>query len=834
MLRRLGTWSLWLGSVALLPAATFPVTSTADSGAGSLRQAILSANLTPGIHVIQFDLPSAAGRTITLRSELPALIHPVTIDGYSQPGASAGRPAIQLNGSEAPAAAGLILRGGRSAVRGLVLSSFAGAAVRLEDNGGDVVEGNFIGTDPSGTNSAPNGLGIFIGTNCSQNTIGGTNAASRNLISGNQGSGILIASGANGNVIQGNFIGTSADGASALGNTGPGIELRDAPGNTVGGTERQARNLISANGADGIRVTGPASRGTVIQQNWIGLDASGAVALANGGHGVALLETEQVTLGGTEPEAGNVIAGNLGSGIWLEGAGHVVQANRVGTDATGRFRRPNAVGVTARGTGHTLGGSIEARNVISGNAGDGLVLEASNTVVQANYVGVDSTGNAELGNGQSGIVLQGPAALNTIGGATADERNVVSGNGGAGLRLRGADVEGNAVQGNHVGLGSDGHTLLGNRAYGIVVEAAARENLIGGSDSGQGNVISANDAGGVLLTGGAEATVVLGNFVGLEGDGLSPAPNHGCGVCLDDGAKDSSIGASAPGWANRIAFNSGAGIFARGSLTTGNTWAGNSVFQNGALGIDLARAGEAQGTPTFNDATDADAGPNHLQNFPMITNIAHQGGLTAIQGTMRGAPGQAILIDVYHSAASDPSGYGQGEVHLGAVEVATEDDGATGFALLATGVFADRYFSATATDLDTGDTSEFSPAFLNSANLPSLRIQDIVVAAGAGGVGTAAFPVLLSTATARPVSVRFATSAGSALAGVDFVPTNGVLTLAPGDPGGAIAVSLVPNAARSGPATFFVSLSDPANAALADGQGTATIVQAEIGSIRLA
>src|SRR5262245_6866446 len=170
--------------------ATFPVTSTADSGNGSLRQAILSAESTPGADTISFSIGSGP-QTIRLSSPLPQINDSVTIDGTTQPG-YAGTPLIELNGSTAGAGAnGLTISAGNSTVRGLAIRGFAGSGIVLDTNGGDVIQGNFIGTNAAGTVLANGGSGVLI-SGVGNNTVGGTTAAARNVISGNSGAGVTI------------------------------------------------------------------------------------------------------------------------------------------------------------------------------------------------------------------------------------------------------------------------------------------------------------------------------------------------------------------------------------------------------------------------------------------------------------------------------------------------------------------------------------------------------------------------------------------------------------------------------------------------------------------
>ena len=324
-----------------LPAATFSVTTTNDSGAGSLRAAISNANATAGPHVINFAIPPFDGtvKTITPLSELDHLLQPVTVDGYTQPGArtntlAAGDNAvllIELNGSSLGFGAnGLSIGGvGGSTVRGLVINRFPGAGVRFDVRGGNVVEGNFIGTDSTGTTALGNhGSGVSVG-GPSPNLIGGTTPSARNIISGNSGNGIEGFNGGGTNlVIQGNYIGTDKTGTVALPNAATGnggIVLVGVTGTLVGGAVPGAGNLISANHGPGIFIF-PSAPGTVVAGNIIGADVTGTLPMGNALDGVGIQSSANNVIGGTTPGAGNIIAFNgaaltfgNGSGVQMTG-----------------------------------------------------------------------------------------------------------------------------------------------------------------------------------------------------------------------------------------------------------------------------------------------------------------------------------------------------------------------------------------------------------------------------------------------------------------------------------------------------------------------------------
>ncbi|MCC3422321.1 MAG: right-handed parallel beta-helix repeat-containing protein, partial [Microcoleus sp. PH2017_07_MST_O_A] len=251
------------------------VTNTKDSGPGSLRAVLNWANSSPGKDTVLFKIPSTdAGyntstNAFTIRplSPLPQITDSAIIDGMTQPGYST-RPVIELDGSNV-SVDGLYISAGNSTVRGLTINRFGVDAIRLAGNGGNIIEGNFIGTDVTGTQDLGTGFsGISVWS--PNNTIGGTTLKARNIISGNDRVGIYIeGASASNNLIQGNYIGSDITGTQKLGNTKGGILMLGAPNNTIGGTALGASNLIFSNGRNGIYLMGDGATGNAILSNSI-------------------------------------------------------------------------------------------------------------------------------------------------------------------------------------------------------------------------------------------------------------------------------------------------------------------------------------------------------------------------------------------------------------------------------------------------------------------------------------------------------------------------------------------------------------------------------------
>jgi len=378
-------------------ADTFTVQNTNQTGAGSLRQAILDANATAGTNVIQFAITNPVP-SITITNPLPDITNPVVIDGTTQSGFS-NSPIVELNGANFGATQdGLRLNTSNSIIRGLVINRFTGDGIEVTNASGIVIEGNFIGLNVAGTADVGNAREGILITNSLNNVIGGILSTQRNVISGNNLNGILVQ-GTNavvtGNLILGNYIGLSANGSNALGNSSSGIFLNGVASNTVGGLLAGARNLISANGQNGVLIQGTNATGNLVQGNYIGLDVSGLVDRGNGQQGVYLLNCPTNTIGGMTVGARNVISGNATAGVRLEGntaRGNVVLGNFIGTDASGVSSVPNAShGVYFFSTaahGNFVGGTNPGEpNVIAFNGGDGIYVQAgTNNALRANAI----------------------------------------------------------------------------------------------------------------------------------------------------------------------------------------------------------------------------------------------------------------------------------------------------------------------------------------------------------------------------------------------------------------------------------------------------------------
>jgi uncharacterized repeat protein (TIGR01451 family) len=746
------------------------------NGNVSLRSAIEEANYLKAPATIGFGIGSGAQTIVT--SGLPLVTVPVTIDGTTQPGfdPTTDKPIIQVVG-------GLSLGGDSSTVRGLVIDG-----VSLSGKS-DLIAGNFIGTDLTGTTATGRGTGVTISG--SKNIIGGTTAADRNLISGNTGPGVSITAGAMSNLVEGNFIGTDVTGTAKLGNV-TGV-LVSALNNTIGGTTAAARNVISGNSGDGVMI--PGGSGNVVEGNFIGTDLTGTLPLGNSGDGVGvsaplttiggivpgsgnvisgnggngivfppfaadsgvggnligtdltgtaklgntgegvlIINGHGLLIGGTDPGARNVISGNGHNGVLIimgQNRGNTVQGNYIGTDVTGA----TAIDVHGVALGNGLNGvsivgapnnliggtAAGAGNVISGNKGEGIAITGATStrnLVQGNFIGTDSTGTTTtdghgkaLGNGGNGVAIDG-AAGNTVGGTAATAGNVISGNTRDGVLIQGSGTSAITVQGNHVGTDLRGQVALPNKGSGVEVNNIPG-TTVGGTAAGAVNVISGNGGAGVYIHGsGATGTYVQGNYIGTQGDGSTALGNQFYGVYIADAASHNLIGGTDPGAGNTIAYN-GDGVQPKeqghGVLIadgTDNSIRRNSIFKNAGRGIAL---GTGTWYDTLNDLGDGDTGANDLQNYPVLTSVTVSGGQVKIHGFLNSQPLGTYTIEFFANSAPNPSGFGDGEKFLGDMTVTANGDGHVEFDVtLADAGAPDHYLAATATDTLTGDTSGFS------------------------------------------------------------------------------------------------------------------------------
>lgn len=673
------------GNVTAVGAAlignTYVVTTTADSNDGactvslcSLRDAINAANAHTGTDAINFNIPGSGVHTITINSQMPIIAEAAVIDGTTEPACTA--PCIELRGSPS-SGNGLVIDAGNSTIRGLVINGYNNG-IQLRIGGNNLIAGNFIGTNSAGTAARANNYGIRIDSG-SGNTIGGTNAGDRNLISGNAVVGIDIESSSSANKILGNFIGTDVNGTTALANI-VGIQLTSSSGNTIGGTSPSARNIISGN------------------KN------------SNNTAGVGVY----------------MISG---------ASGNLVEGNYIGTSAAGTLAIPNVDAISINGPNNTIGGTSGttpggacsgACNVLSGNTNNGVTLSgnsATGNTILGNFIGTNANGNGAIPNQEDGVLIA-DSDNNTVGGTTAAARNLISGNIQIGVEL-GLSASGNIVEGNFIGTNTSGNAAIHNGhgagiGEGVLIDGTATNNTIGGTAAGAGNLISGNIGMGVQIFPGANGNQIWGNLIGtnVSGTGALGNTTHGIGIH----SSRNLIGGTQAGAPNVVAFNGGQGVGV--AAGTRNAIRANSIKANGSIGISLSSGG------------------NNSQSAPALTSVASSGGSVTIQGTLKSAANTIFNLDFFANVSCDSSGAGEGQTFLGTANVTTNASGsATVNVSFGTAVPAGYAVTATATD-PNGNTSAFSQcANVGGVKPTKPPAPTLVSPVGGAQVGTRKVPL---------------------------------------------------------------------------------------------
>jgi len=381
-------------------------------------------------------------------------------------------------------------------------------------------------------------------------------------------------------------------------------------------------------------------------------------------------------------------------------------------------------GVLITGADNFIGGSTPAERNLFSLCGTGITIsspQATGNIIRGNFIGTDVTGTSQLGNNSSGITAEG---WTTIGGGAPGEGNVIAGNGhlgehevpiGTQVRLTG---DHNTVIGNLIGTDRTGTVALGG-SVSAGIEISGSSNTIGAP--GAGNLISGHSwrAGGarqvgIRLSGGRD-NVIQSNQIGTDRSGGLPLPNRrGIEVAMYsflDLARNSRIGGAGPGQGNLIAFNAEDAIALNSSAGAGPTGVAvsrNSIHSNGELGINLATGFTSYpATVTPNDAGDVDAGPNNLQNFPILLSAVDDGTQTVVTGSIEMPQPALGTIEIFSNGTLDPSGFGEGETF-----VASTTPSPTGqFVTSLPAGLRGKYLTATSTDAG-GNTSEFCAGLL--------------------------------------------------------------------------------------------------------------------------
>ena len=611
---------------AFVASETFVVNTLADSGPGSLREAIIAANTHKGADAIDF---SVAG-TISLKSALPTVTDSLELDGSSAPG-YAGKPVVTLDFQNN---AGLIISAGAdgSVIQSLSLVDSSGAGISLAASA-VTVAGNYIGLRADGSTIESNrGDGVAILAGSRDNLIGNDDSTSAfalsNVISGNRGNGVSITGvGATKNIVSMNYIGTDITGTRNRGNGGNGVLITaGATGNLVGGEATGGNaptkgvfvrppqgNLISGNYANGVLI----SEGAELNQvsgNYVGTKASGLAPLGNALDGVAIVGADNNSLLGTTLNQNpfvfyNVLSGNGGNGLRITDSDNTtVYANFMGLGRNNKTPVPNGGNgllVSGNSQGVTLGGVIPLGNVISGNKGNGIEIRDTASGVNSwnSFVGMVSFGGAAA-NGKNGILITStnPAFdLNHQQTWNIIRTSLIGGNVGNGIEISG-NASGVQITDTAVGTNWIIMRPMANGGSGIVIGGTAHNIAIGGF---QPSIEQFDTAASVHLGGNKgygleirdlahDVTVfntVVGAGVGLLGPSLQKAvqlPNGKGGISIGPGVSDVAIGSglSVPnGYSAAVAYNNGAGITIDGASNI--SLEGTKVEANAKGGIQI-------------------------------------------------------------------------------------------------------------------------------------------------------------------------------------------------------------------------------------------------------
>jgi hypothetical protein len=603
-----------------------------------------------------------------------------------------------------------------------VISANGGSGIALHGANDNQIAMNYIGTDVTGTFALGNGVdGILVTEGSARNLIGGEATGGNdptqsvfvrppqgNLISGNNAYGVLINGASAVNQLSGNFVGTNAAGTAAIGNRLDGVAIVNADDNSLIGCTFQQDpfvfyNVIDGNGGNGLRIDD--SDNTTVQANFFGMGADNSTPLGNALDGTLIQGSSANTQFGGVIPLGNVVAGNGRNGVEITDTAS-------GTVAFNTFCGLPAFVVAAVGNHldgflvtSTGGDNLLRTNVISGNYGNGVHIggNASGVQLAEDIIGLDTNGQTPLPNGANGVLIDGNAHNNIIGGLQPSviPQSTISANGANGIAIVG-NTYGNQIFHSFIGTNILGTVAFGNGGAGIFIGGNSQSNTIGGTGTFDKNVISGNLGGGIQLGGTSHNTQVIDNLIGTDRNGQLGVPNHGNGIWIV--SSHNQIGGSSTGEGNVIGFNTQVGVLV--DTGTENSILANSIFSNAAAGISLVNTG------------------NHNQVAPVLTGALQPTATTVqISGTLTAAPNTTYTVQLFATPSTTPPG--QGQNFLGAISVTTNASGVGVFIFSATlPASAGTAFTATAT-APSNNTSAFSMSIGVAGNANTLFVNSL-------------------------------------------------------------------------------------------------------------
>ncbi len=534
---------------------------------------------------------------------LPALTHQVVIDGRSQGGVGySGPPLIGLNGASAGANAdGLEFDAGSdgSQVDGLVIQQFGANGIEINGASGNLITGNYIGTDVAGATSLGNGNdGILVSSGATTNLIGGTLATAANVISGNGNPGTLTGNGVelsgigtSHNTVAGNFIGTDKAGAVAIGNVIDGIRIDvGASDNTIGGTTAGAANVISG----GLNVASSSPPGTQAAVFSLG---NATITGTSARFDIAVNYTDtalfQMVYAGIDvrPSSAALAPVDPGTGQPDFSAFNFVPSSLLGTNwgPVANIPAGEFVYHTPPSSGGTPSGLAPNKTYLIGTltydlSRFGIVPSSSLTV---SIKGIDTVLGAQVPGLPNTFAFVSPTF-------TQAQQPLVPGKATGGVAIDGAGTSNNVVEGNLIGTNVQNTSTLGHLTNGVIIDASASNNTVGGDTSGAGNVVAGNDNGVTLAGTGTSGNAVQGNQIGTNNSGASNLGNILAGVLVENGASVNKVGGTTAGSGNTIA-NGGTGVVIGSSpadtTTTGDSVLGNDIHGNSGSAIAAGQPG---------------------------------------------------------------------------------------------------------------------------------------------------------------------------------------------------------------------------------------------------
>lgn len=501
------------------------VTTTEDTGRGSLRWAIDSANTTTAPDTIMFD-PAVWKGTIYLTTlGLPPLTQPTFINGDIDDDQT---PDIELDGSALTMQDIITIQSSHNVIKGLVLSGSrqtSGAGIKMTDTSShdNLIIGNYIGIRQDGITFNPNLHGIYIQNGAYRNYIGDGTEEGRNVIAGNQYANLYLYS-THDNIIRGNYFGLSSMGAgiTTVTNDNGCVYLYYSDHNQIGGPAPGDRNIISGSRSHGIYLF-QSSRNSIIN-NWIGFDGYGGPH-GNRNGGVIIDELSSNSLIAFN-KIGNSSYEGSSFGIRIYNADSAaIYGNYIGTTTDGASSAGNDGGIAIFNSQYIrIGAPGDAnRNIISGNFGPGIQMSNNTYVtIENNYIGTDVSGTAAIENSSHGINILDDCRMIAIGNGSESGRNVISGNSQNGIYFTNSDMPVRSINvlDNYIGTDYTGLQMLPNGFFGILASSDGAPLRV---DSIAFNRIAYNGNDGVGLDGGSVDSVVLyHNSIYLNsGDGIT-------------------------------------------------------------------------------------------------------------------------------------------------------------------------------------------------------------------------------------------------------------------------------------------------------------------------